>query len=43
MFPSFILQIKDTEPAIVWRTKALMTLLLPAIKGGKKKEGQRLL
>lgn len=32
MFPSIILQIKDTEPAIVWRTKALMTLLLPAIK-----------
>lgn len=45
MFPSIILQIKDTEPAIVWRTKALMTLLLPAIKRRKKKskgkEGQR--
>lgn len=37
MFPSIILQIKDTEPAIVWRTKALMTLLLPAIKRKKKK------
>lgn len=38
MFPSIILQIKDTEPAIVWRTKALMTLLLPAIKKKEEKK-----
>lgn len=32
MFPSIILQIKDMEQAVVWRTKALMILLLLAIK-----------
>lgn len=34
MFPSIILQIKDMEQAIVWRTKALMILLSLAIKKG---------